>query len=167
MEKEVNARGGGGGEYFTFLGSFCAATHIIDKACSMAVIKQISVTQRVTKTYLMRSLYKLRLFEVILSKTADFSDSQLPCWDFALKHLRSRYSLSTRKPTRRVRSGSPCARISRVYDKIFLFGWAHSRPSNTECTLLRPSYTLHIVQVTCCTVYEPNRVQVNSSLQKL
>ena len=46
----------------------------------------------------MRSLYKLRLFEVILSKTADFSDSQLPCWDFALKHLRSHYSLSTRKP---------------------------------------------------------------------
>ena len=27
------------GEYFTFLGSFCAATHIIDKACSIAVIK--------------------------------------------------------------------------------------------------------------------------------
>ena len=26
-------------EYFTFLGSFCAATHIIDKACSIAVIK--------------------------------------------------------------------------------------------------------------------------------
>lgn len=50
----------------------------------------------------MRSLYKLRLFEVILSKTAEFSDSQLSCWDFvvdfALKHLRSRYSLSTRKP---------------------------------------------------------------------
>ena len=55
-----------------------------------------------TKTYLIRSLYKLRLFEVILSKTAEFSDSQLSCWDFvadfALKHLRSRYSLSTRKP---------------------------------------------------------------------
>ena len=31
--------GGGGGKYFTFLGSFCAATHIIDKACSIAVIK--------------------------------------------------------------------------------------------------------------------------------
>ena len=128
--------GGGRGEYFTFLGSFCAATHIIDKACSIAVIKQISDTEKVRKTYLMRSLYKLRLFEVILSKTADFSDSQLPCWDFvadfALKHLRSRYSLSTRKPTRTVRGGSPCAR---VYDKIFLFGGAHSRPSNTECTL--------------------------------
>ena len=137
LEKEVNASGGGGGggNYFTFLGSFCAATHIIDKACSIAVIKQISVTQRVRKTYLMRSLYKLRLSEVILSKTADFSDSQLPCWDFALKHLRSRHSLSTRKPTRRVCGGSPCARISRVYDKIFLFGGAHSRPSNTECTL--------------------------------
>ena len=67
--------GGGRSKYFTFLGSFCAATHIIDKACSIAVIKQISVTQRVTKTYLIRSLYKLRLFEVILSKTADVSDS--------------------------------------------------------------------------------------------
>ena len=32
--------GGGGGEYFTFLGSFCAATHIIDKACSIAVKKK-------------------------------------------------------------------------------------------------------------------------------
>ena len=131
--------GGGRGKYFTFLGSFCAATHIIDKACSIAVIKQISVTQRVTKTYLIRSLYKLRLFEVILSKSAEFSDSQLSCWDFvadfALKHLRSRYSLSTRKPTRRVRGGSPYARISRVYDKIFLFGGAHSRPSNSKCTL--------------------------------
>ena len=31
--------GGGRGKYFTFLGSFCAATHIIDKACSIAVIK--------------------------------------------------------------------------------------------------------------------------------
>ena len=140
LEKEVNAMGGGG-KYFTFLGSFCAATHIIDKACSIAVkkTKQISGTQRARKTYLMRSLYKLRLFEVILSKTAELSDSQLPCWDlvtdFALKHLRSRYLLSTRKPTRRVRNGSPCARISRVYDKIFLFGGAHSRPSNTECTL--------------------------------
>ena len=50
----------------------------------------------------MRPLCKLRLFEVILSKTAEFSDIQLSCWDFvadfALKHLRSRYSLSTRKP---------------------------------------------------------------------
>ena len=94
--------GGGGGEYFTFLGSFCAATHIIDKACSIAVIKQISVTQRATKTYLMGSLYKLRLFEVILSKTADFSDSQLPCWDFvtdfALKHLRSPYLYTETHP---------------------------------------------------------------------
>ena len=131
--------GGGRGKYFTFLGSFCAATHIIDKACSIAVKKQISETQKVRKTYLIRSLYKLRLFEVILSKSAEFSDSQLSCWDFvadfALKHLRSRYSLSTRKPTSRVCGGSPCARISRVYDKIFLFGGAHSRPSNTECTL--------------------------------
>lgn len=40
LEKKVNAMGGGGGgKYFTFLGSFCAATHIIDKACSIAVIK--------------------------------------------------------------------------------------------------------------------------------
>ena len=31
--------GEGRGKYFTFLGSFCAATHIIDKACSIAVIK--------------------------------------------------------------------------------------------------------------------------------
>ena len=50
----------------------------------------------------MRSIYKLRLFEVILSRTGEFSDGQLSCWDFvadfALKHLRSRYSLSTRKP---------------------------------------------------------------------
>ena len=86
----------------------------------------------------MRSLYKLRLFEVILSKTAEFSDSQLPCWDFvadiALKHLQSRCSLSTRKLGRRLRVGSPYARISRVYDKIFLFGGAHSRAWNTQCT---------------------------------
>ena len=40
LGKEVNARwGGGGSKYFTFLGSFCAATHIIDKACSIAVIE--------------------------------------------------------------------------------------------------------------------------------
>ena len=31
--------GVGWGKYFTVLGSFCAATHIIDKACSIAVIK--------------------------------------------------------------------------------------------------------------------------------
>ena len=85
------------------------------------------------------SLYKLRLCEAILSKTAEILDIQLSCWDFVanfqLKHLQSRCSLSTWKPIRRLRGGSPCARISRVYDKIFLFGGAHSRPSNTECTL--------------------------------
>ena len=37
--------GGGGGKYFTFLGSFCAATHIIDKACSIAVKKKKKTNQ--------------------------------------------------------------------------------------------------------------------------
>ena len=84
----------------------------------------------------MRSLYKLRLFTVILSKTTDFSDIQLSCWDFvadfALKHLQSCCSLSKRKPAHRLREGSP-AQESRDFTtnpflSMFLFGGADSRP---------------------------------------
>ena len=68
--------------FYLFRFFLCSYTHNRQSLLHRCNKNKSVSLKRLTKTYLMRSLYKLRLFEVILSKTAEFLDSQLSCWDF-------------------------------------------------------------------------------------